>query len=410
MDKNRALSIAEQIVTVSFIAFACGCVVSISITQIAFSVGALAWLTSAYLKNSWKEIRLPLGITFFLFALAALLTSLFAIDPSRSFYVLKKLLQITIFFFFLNNLKSPEQIRLLLKIIFIVAACTALYACFKTFETGLGLLTRAEGTMSIYVTFAALLMLVSLMVSSLLIFDFNWRRDWWLFLILFLNLAGLALSLTRSAWVGLFVGLGFLVFLKNWKLLILIPVVFVALILVSPGQVQNRAWSTFDPSNPTVLTRVNMWKVGVKIWKDYPITGIGFFSIPKVFEQYKVSPNQRKTGGLHSNIFQLLAASGILGITTWLGIWLVYFLKCHWIFHGMERADPFVRAVTAGSAASVGGFLAAGLFEVNFFDSEVVMLLYFLMAIPFALCLMRNDSLPGWKGGNFEHSTSNIEP
>ena len=36
-----------------------------------------------------------------------------------------------------------------------------------------------------------------------------------------------------------------------------------------------------------------------------------------------------------------------------------------------------------GSAAAVVGFLVAGFFETNFYDSEVSMLLYFIMALPF---------------------------
>ena len=35
------------------------------------------------------------------------------------------------------------------------------------------------------------------------------------------------------------------------------------------------------------------------------------------------------------------------------------------------------------SLSAVIAFLAGGLFETNFYDSEVVMLAYFLMALPF---------------------------
>ena len=38
-----------------------------------------------------------------------------------------------------------------------------------------------------------------------------------------------------------------------------------------------------------------------------------------------------------------------------------------------------------GSAAAVIGFLVAGFFETNFYDSEVSMLLYFIMAFPFTV-------------------------
>jgi hypothetical protein len=36
-----------------------------------------------------------------------------------------------------------------------------------------------------------------------------------------------------------------------------------------------------------------------------------------------------------------------------------------------------------GSGSAVVGFLAGGMFENNFYDSEVAMLLFFIMALPF---------------------------
>ena len=48
----------------------------------------------------------------------------------------------------------------------------------------------------------------------------------------------------------------------------------------------------------------------------------------------------------------------------------------------LEKKDP-EHWVTFGSAAAVIAFLAGGLFESNLYDSEVVMLLYFIIALPF---------------------------
>jgi hypothetical protein len=48
------------------------------------------------------------------------------------------------------------------------------------------------------------------------------------------------------------------------------------------------------------------------------------------------------------------------------------------------EGEPSDRWVLFGSAAAVIGFLGGGFFETNFYDSEVVMVLYFIMALPFA--------------------------
>jgi hypothetical protein len=44
------------------------------------------------------------------------------------------------------------------------------------------------------------------------------------------------------------------------------------------------------------------------------------------------------------------------------------------------------------SAAAVVGFLVAGLFETNFYDAEVSMVLYFIMALPLTRGAIRNNS------------------
>ena len=52
------------------------------------------------------------------------------------------------------------------------------------------------------------------------------------------------------------------------------------------------------------------------------------------------------------------------------------------------------RALVAGSVAAVTGFLVAGLSEYNFGDSEVVMVAWAVMALPWALGVRsRNPTL-----------------
>ena len=48
------------------------------------------------------------------------------------------------------------------------------------------------------------------------------------------------------------------------------------------------------------------------------------------------------------------------------------------------KGDLIYKGNTMASAAAILGFLVAGFFETNFYDSEVSMLLYFIMALPFA--------------------------
>ncbi len=86
---------------------------------------------------------------------------------------------------------------------------------------------------------------------------------------------------------------------------------------------------------------------------------------------------------MHNNFIQVASDTGILGVTAWLGIWFCFF---RFLYHKaivLEKKDS-EHWVTFGSSAAVLAFLAAGFFETNFYDSEVAMLLYFIMALPFS--------------------------
>tara|TARA_B100000676_G_scaffold208937_1_gene205163 strand:+ start:335 stop:619 length:285 start_codon:yes stop_codon:yes gene_type:complete len=86
---------------------------------------------------------------------------------------------------------------------------------------------------------------------------------------------------------------------------------------------------------------------------------------------------------MHNNIIQLLVDTGILGLGTWLSIWVAYFLA---IYKQLNKItiNSIPKGLVIGSLAAVTGFLAGGMFETNFYDSEIVMLLYSIMGISLA--------------------------
>ena len=85
---------------------------------------------------------------------------------------------------------------------------------------------------------------------------------------------------------------------------------------------------------------------------------------------------------MHNNFVQLALDTGFLGLFTWVGIWFCFFLLLYQRAKALN-GDANERWVVLGSAAGVIAFLTGGLFETNFYDSEVSMLLYFIMALPF---------------------------
>jgi O-antigen ligase len=103
---------------------------------------------------------------------------------------------------------------------------------------------------------------------------------------------------------------------------------------------------------------------------------------------------------MHNNFIQIAVDTGLLGLSTWVGIWFYFFLLLYQRAKALN-GDTDERWVVLGSAAGAIAFLTGGLFETNFYDSEVAMTLYFLMALPFSGMqngIREHVSLPGYQG------------
>ena len=85
---------------------------------------------------------------------------------------------------------------------------------------------------------------------------------------------------------------------------------------------------------------------------------------------------------MHNNFIQLAVDTGILGLATWIGIWLCFYRLLYKQAKNL-KSHQTESWIVFGSAAAGLAFLAGGCFESNFYDSEVAMVLYFIMAMPF---------------------------
>jgi O-antigen ligase len=240
---------------------------------------------------------------------------------------------------------------------------------------------------------------------------FKRPQETWLWFSMVVISACLVLTQTRQAWLGFLVGFCFLVFMWRKKyLLILAMFVFFGIMLVmgplkkqiqsmpelgGPSLVERtkyqlhsfikyRLYSMVSGNDSTFLMRQALWRGGWEIFKDYPVTGCGFKCVDLVNPQYSDPTGLiARLRGMHNNFLQLAVDTGILGLSAWLGIWFCFFRLLHKRTLALE-GESSDQWVVLGSAAAVIGFLGGGFFETNFYDSEVVMVLYFIMALPFA--------------------------
>jgi O-antigen ligase len=129
-----------------------------------------------------------------------------------------------------------------------------------------------------------------------------------------------------------------------------------------------------------------MWGSGLQMLRDHPWTGVGINGVKGLFPVYK-HPNavRDQHPHLHSNPVQIAAERGLLGLACWLWIWVAFYRHAWEIFRVVRPGNFQALALVVGSLASVTAFHVAGLFEYTFGDSEVIMLVYFLMALPYVV-------------------------
>ena len=93
----------------------------------------------------------------------------------------------------------------------------------------------------------------------------------------------------------------------------------------------------------------------------------------------------KRTGHVHNSALQILVGLGLAGLLAWLWIWAAFYAEAVRLLRRLPAAAARERALVAGSIAAVTGFLVAGLSEHNFGDSEVVMVAWVMVALPWSV-------------------------
>jgi O-antigen ligase len=381
----------DKVISFSLMSFVCFSFFSISLTQISCGVGGLAWMAKCYLTGSWGNQSFPLKVPFLLFVLACFVAVAGAVDFSNSYSSLKRLLEILIFFWTINCITSEEQRERLTLLLIASATLSTLFSFYTALDTGIHHGARAEGTMSVYMTYAGLLMLALILAIGKMVFSPKKNKS--LIVPIVMMAACLLLTFTRQAWLGVVVGAIFIIGSRKKTLLWSMPIILGIVFLISPYKIQHRIESLVNFNDTNLENRLALWQGGWLVFKDHPLTGCGFKCIDAVNQDYPdPTGNIKRLRGLHNNFIQLAVDTGLFGLVSWVSIWVVYFMTLYRQLVSMPD-NAVCRGDTMASVAAVAGFLVAGFFETNFYDAEVSMVLYFIMALPLTKHATGNNSI-----------------
>src|SRR5262249_1479962 len=126
--------------------------------------------------------------------------------------------------------------------------------------------------------------------------------------------------------------------------------------------------------------RLAMLREGARMVRAHPLVGVGPNMVKERYAEYRDEGAVKEVNPhLHNVPVQIAAERGLPALAIWLTLIGVLILDLWRLFQSGDT-----RVSVAAALAAIASMLAAGLFEYNFGDSEVLMLFLILVTIPFA--------------------------
>jgi len=385
--------------------------ISISAAYGSFFLSFL-FLSILLLTRRIKLYPSPLDAAFLLFALFSLLSIGSSLSPKESLVEARGLFLILIFYLF-YLLVDKESLAEWLTITLILAGTIAGGYGIVQRLTGFDFLghyqNRATGFFSLHLTLAEYLVIILSLTLGLLLYTEGIRKRVILFVALVVMLLGFTFTYSRGGWISLTGSLLTLGWLKSRRVLGVILLIIIganlalfflplgraslilrSLVRLKKGE-ETGFMGAYLQSN---RERLLMWQSGFAILGAKPhllLTGIGMHALPSIYPEFRAEGTTHKNlWHLHSNIMQMLVTRGMLGLTAFLLIFILYFKSA---LAGFRLAEGGIaKGIIAGGIAGTVGFFLGGLTEYSWGDTEVLMTLYAILGLSLATAkLMKKE-------------------
>jgi hypothetical protein len=381
----RTAPVLDRVAEALLLAFVAALQIQISLAQLLLTAMLVCW-AALLVRDKARPLAPPFFVPLAVYAGLTLVSALFSLDAAESFVDSKQLVLFLIVpavYYIVGHRRAgdgpgmrPSMVVDVLVTVGAVGAAVGIIQYGMLQYDNLG--QRPQGTLTHYMTYSGVLMLVICAAVSRLVFGSRERT--WPALIMPALVVALSLTLGRAAWIGTSAAVGLLFVLKDLRLTALLPVLIAVIFALAPDSVTNRMMSVFDQRDPTRVDRLEMMRIGAGIVRDHPLTGVGPNMVPRVYPEYQ-DPETAGPVNPHLHNVPLLGAAvgGLPARAAW--IWFVAAAAAGLLRLFRTAQD---RVLAGAALAAVTAMLAAGMFEYNFGDSEFLMLLLVLVTLPFA--------------------------
>ncbi|MDE3198679.1 MAG: O-antigen ligase family protein [Acidobacteriota bacterium] len=371
------------------IASAVSILLSIAISQILLALAVSALMLSG-LPLRWPRIAIPIG----LFLIWSVIALVFSPDPAWGLAQERKVFVYLTMLTLFSAIQSISQAKWLAWLWMAVGSFTAGRGILQFVRDEINaraahrdfyhyyVADRITGFMGHWMTFSGQELFVFFLLIAFLFFG-RFERKWFWLWIPCATVTGLALAFsgTRSVWAAAVLGGVYLLWMWRKWAVIAVPAVAVLVLAFGPEAIRIRANSIVHPETQTDSNehRYVCRRLGWEMIKAHPLLGVGPDEIEKESVRMAYLPKdihlplpQGYYGHLHNFYIQYAAERGIPA-TLFIVAGLLLAL---WDFrNALLRLPPgrsAQRFFLHAAIACIAGAMAAGYYEYNLNDTEVL--------------------------------------
>ncbi len=357
-------------------------------TVILFAV----WLVKIINIEKYSVWKIKLVLPVILFVLVLILsvfmseTKTVSLDDFIIFFS-----YILIFFLITNNLDKQAYFNSFFHLFFIISSLVSIYTIMQYYGidpylSDLHSLTSTIGQKNWISNYLA--MIFPLVLSYFLLEQTKKNRILY-FLLLSILYTTLMICQSRGIWISISLTIMLAIYIiikfkfyqifkrnKKWLLLLLITFLIITIVYSTDNPlnksvitVPQRAISTFDENDPSINTRLLIWKTTLEMIKDRPIFGSGIGTFKMNYLNYQAEFLRKnplyikysgKAGEAHNEYLQMWAELGIIG----LGLFILIFYFFYKIIFNFFRNSKNIKdkTITLGLGMGITSFLIHSLF------------------------------------------------
>ncbi|UCD85136.1 MAG: O-antigen ligase family protein [Deltaproteobacteria bacterium] len=386
------LIISERIIHIAIFSFVLFLPLSITGAEASLGLALAIWLGQLIFAKEKPFTKSSLILPILVYLGANIVGVIFSQDWVGSLKYISSLWIILTFFIIINYIKDIKTIRRILTLLLVVSSIMGGYGNLQHYlgvdpESTwklLGNYPRASGFFGLSLTYGGQLLILFPIAVSLSFEERNWRRKIWYIVSSILLFSGILWCWQRSVWLGAVGALIVLGGMKGKKFLlsiVLALIVVVSFLLLSSPSFVQRVKSIGDISEAN--NRIPLWRSTIRMIKDYPIVGVGPGGYSTGQKEYRITEKEKKTSWCHAhnNLLQELADNGIIGLLSYLWLWCVIFKVGIATLLRISGGQGYRRTFLLGAIAGLVGFHIEGMFEYNWGDSEVALLMWLVVGI-----------------------------